>query len=109
MDDLLADRAEQQARKAATPAVADHDQARVCSLVDQYLGGLTLESLPFALEARRLPSHEGDRLLDELLRVAPWTVELVWGGWELTAAGDDGAPEGRAGDFVRLSGRRGEG
>jgi len=43
MDNLLADRAEQQARETSAAAIADDDEGRVAGLIEENLGRLSFQ------------------------------------------------------------------
>jgi hypothetical protein len=67
MHDLLADRAEQEAREPAAAAVPHDDELGVARFFDQGLGGLTLLDPRDALDRRLQLMYERDRLLDNVV------------------------------------------
>jgi hypothetical protein len=67
VDDLLADRAQQKARKASATTVADNEEVRVSRLLQQDVRGLPFDRNALTLQGRLQASYNRNRLTHDIL------------------------------------------
>jgi hypothetical protein len=94
VNDLLADRSEQQGLEAAEAAPADDDERRVGALLEQHIRRLSLERQRFSFQGRLQLLRRCERIVGDLLtyaRTPAWSsapiswriAERAWNGIEI--------------------------